>query len=278
MSFKIVVDSCCEVPDEYRGDPRFEFVPLTIEIGEFEIVDDKTFDQKRFLKLVAESPTGPKSSCPSPERYIEAYSADVDDVYVITLSSKLSGSHNSAVLGRQMYLEKYGEKNIHVCDSEAAVSGEGVVALMALELAEQGIPFAEVVEKLEAYRDVKNTYFVLDNLETLRKAGRLKGVKALVATTLSIKPVMSALKGDIIQKSQAIGIKKALAKMVDIVIAERPDKDVPRLMIAHCNNLERALVVKKMLEEKANYKEITIVVTKGISTMYSNDGGVVIGV
>jgi len=93
MSFKIVVDSCCEVPDKYREDPRFEFVPLTIEIGEHEIVDDKTFDQKRFLKLVAESPTGPKSSCPSPERYIEAYSTDADDVYVVTLSSKLSGSH-----------------------------------------------------------------------------------------------------------------------------------------------------------------------------------------
>ena len=278
MSFKIVVDSCCELPEKYASDPRVESVPLTIDVGGREVVDDETFDQKLFLKWIAECPTVAKSACPSPERYKQAFEADAFDVYVVTLSSKLSGSYNSAVLGRQMYLDSGKEKNIYICDSEAAVCGEGNVAWKAFELAESGLPFAEVVTKLEAFRDENKTYFVLENLETLRKNGRLTGVKALVASTLSIKPVMSALKGDIIQKGQAIGIKKALAKMVDIVISERPDSVASRLMIAHCNNLERAHEVKKMLEAKANYKEIIIVGTKGISTLYSNDGGVVIGV
>jgi DegV family protein with EDD domain len=248
-----------------------------MDVGERQVVDDENFDQKQFLKWVAECPAVPKSSCPSPERYMEALNTDADDVYIVTISSKLSGSHNSAVLGRQLFLEK-SEKNVHVCDSEAAVSGEGQIALKALELAEQGLPFQEVVRKLEAYRDVMRTFFVLDNLDTLRKNGRLTGVKALVASTLSIKPVMSANKGAIFQKSQAIGIKKALTKMVDIVIAERSDKIASSLMIAHCNCLERAMEVKKMLEAKANYKEIIVVGTKGLSTMYANDGGVVIGV
>ncbi|MCL2254196.1 MAG: DegV family protein [Lachnospiraceae bacterium] len=277
MSFKLVVDSCCELPEKYKDDPRIEVIPFSMEVGERLVVDDDTFIQRDFLKWIADYPGVAKSSCPSPERYMESCETDADDVYIITISAKLSGSHNSASVGRDMYLEK-AQKNIYVCDSEAAVSGEGNICLKALELAEKGLPFKEVVEKLEAYRDEMRTYFVLDNLETLRKNGRLTGVKALVASTLSIKPVMSADKGSIVQKSQAIGIKKALTKMVDLVINERPHTVASRLIIAHCNCLERAMEVKKMLEEKASYKEIIVIGTKGLSTMYANDGGVVIGV
>ncbi|MDR0219841.1 MAG: DegV family protein [Lachnospiraceae bacterium] len=278
MSFKLVIDSCCELPKEYENDARIEFIPFIMDVGERQVVDDESFDQQEFLQWLAECPQCPKSSCPSPERYMQSFdSGGADDIYVITISSKLSGSYNSAMLAKQMYLEKQ-QKNIHVCDSEAAVAGEGRIALKLLELAEQGLPFAEVAQRLDAFRDEARTYFVLDNLETLRKNGRLTGVKALVASTLCIKPVMGADKGTIIQKCQAIGIKKALAKMVDIVIKERPDALVERLLIAHCNCLERAQEVKKLLEEKANYKEIVIVSCKGLSTMYANDGGVVIGV
>jgi DegV family protein with EDD domain len=278
MSFKLVIDSCCELPKEYENDPRIEFIPFVMDVGERQVVDDESFDQQQFLQWLAECPSCPKSSCPSPERYMQSFdSGAADDIYVVTISSKLSGSYNSAVCAQQLYLEKH-EKNIHVCDSEAAVAGEGRIALKLLELAEQGLPFAEVAARLDAFRDEMRTYFVLDNLETLRKNGRLTGVKAIVASTLCIKPVMGADKGTIIQKCQAIGIKKALTKMVDIVIKERPDALVERLLIAHCNCLERAHEVKKLLEEKANYKEIVIVSCKGLSTMYANDGGVVIGV
>ncbi|MDR2547808.1 MAG: DegV family protein [Lachnospiraceae bacterium] len=276
-SFKIVVDSCCELPGKYKDDPRIEVVPFTMEVGERLVVDDHTFNQKQFLKWIAECPTCPKSACPSPERYMEACQTEAEDVYIVTISSKLSSSYNSALLGRDMYLESE-TKNIHVCDSEAAVSGEGQLALKAIELAEQGLPFAQVVKRLEAFRDEVRTYFVLDNLETLRKNGRLTGVKALVVSTLNIKPVMSAVKGAIVQKGQSIGTKKALTKMVDIVLRERPDSAASRLLIAHCNSPERAQAVKKMIEERAKYKEIFILETKGLSTMYTNDGGVVIGV
>ena len=277
MAFKLVVDSCCELPDKYQGDPRIEVVPFTMEVAGREVVDDGAFDQRQFLKWIAESPSCPKSSCPSPQRFMEACRTEADDVYVVTISSQLSGSHGSAILGRELLLE-HEDKNIHVCDSEAAVSGEGQVAMKLIELAERGLPFAEVVKRLESYRDELRTYFVLDNLETLRKNGRLVGVKSVVAGALNIKPVMSAVKGSIVQKSQAIGIRKALTKMVDLVIKERPDTLANRLSIAHCNCLSRALEVRRMFEEKANYKEILIVGTKGLSTMYANDGGVVIGV
>ena len=124
MSYKIVVDSCCELPEEFLQDSRFERVPLGIEVGAYQILDDENFNQAEFLRKVAEYEGCPKSSCPSPERYREAYRAEAEHVYVVTLSSHLSGSYNSAQLGRNLYMEEYGKKDLHVFDSESASCGE----------------------------------------------------------------------------------------------------------------------------------------------------------
>lgn len=278
MSYKIIVDSCCELPEELLEDSRFERVPLGIEVGDWRIEDDENFDQAEFLRKVAEYPGCPKSSCPSPERYMEAYHADAEHIYAITLSSHLSGSYNSAQLGVRLFHEKYGEKDIHIVDSESASCGETQIALKIMELEEAGLPFQEIVKKAEQFRDALNTYFVLDNLETLRKNGRLTGVKALVASTLNIKPVMGADKGTIIQRSQCIGIKKGLAKMAAIVADEVKDAQDKILMISHCNCPQRAEAVKKMILEKVRFKKVLILDTRGISSMYANDGGVIIAV
>ncbi len=278
MSYKIVVDSSCELPLEYRQDKRFERVPLGLSVGDYEIIDDENFNQAEFLAKVAAYPKCPKSSCPSPQRYMEAYETEAEDVFVVTLSSQLSGSYNSAQLGKNLYVEQFGEKKIHVVDSKSASCGETQIAIKLLEFCESGLPFDVVVEKIEAFRDEMNTYFVLDNLETLRKNGRLTGVKALVASTLSIKPVMGADHGTIIQRGQSIGMKKALAKMADLIVGEVVNAAEKTLMISHCNCLERAETVKRLIEERCRFRSILILDTAGLSSMYANDGGVIVAV
>lgn len=276
MSFKIVADSCCEFPEEYREDSRFENVALELMVEDEVIIDDETFDQAYFLKRVADSPKCPKSACPSPEKFMEAYQTEAENVFVFTLSSKLSGSYNSAELGKKLYHEKYGDKNIYVCDSHSASCGETQLALKAMQWSKEGLAFEEICKKLVDYRDHMNTYFVLNNLETLRKNGRLSGVKALVASTLSIKPVMGADKGEILQLGQAIGIKKALSKMAEVVAREAVHPEEKMLMITHCNCKERAESVKKMILEKIRVKDTLVMDTRGVSSMYANDGGVIV--
>ena len=277
MSYKIVLDSCGELPAELLGDHRFERVPLGLEVGEYKILDDENFDQAEFLRKVAESPKCPKSSCPSPERFMESYSEpEAEHVYAVTLSSPLSGSYNSAELGKKLYHEKYGDKKIHVVDSRSASGGETQIALKLVDLEEAGLPFEEIVERIEEFRDNLQTYVVRDNLETLRKNGRLTGVKALVASTLSIKPVMGADKGEIIQRSQTIGIKKALSRMAELVAKEVKGPEEKRLVITHCNAPDRAEQVKKMILEKVRFRECIIMDMRGVSTMYANDGGVIV--
>lgn len=277
MSYKIVVDSCCELPEELKHDPRYEIVPLTLIVGDsYERLDDDGFDQKEFLRAVAECPVSPRSACPSPEKYMEAYRTDADHVYAVTLSSKLSGSYNSAVLGKNLYHETYGEKQIYVVDSRSASCGETQIAMQIARWEDEGMGYEEITEKIEKFTDGMHTYFVLDNLDTLRKNGRLSGVKALVASTLSIKPVMAGDQGSIVQLGQSVGIKKALAKMVDYVVRDVVDAEKKCLMITHCNNPERANSVKEQILSKVKFKDVLIMDTAGISSMYANDGGVIV--
>lgn len=277
MSFRVVVDSCGELTKEMKNRGCFINVPLSISVGDYHIVDDETFDQSEFLKQVAACPECAKTSCPSPEKYMESYHCDAERVYAVTLSAELSGSYNSAVLGKNLYEEEYGDKPIYVFNSRSASVGETLIALKIAECEDAGMAFEEVVKHVEEYIAGQNTYFVLETLETLRKNGRLSGVKALVASALNIKPYMGATpEGTIIQLGQARGIKKALSKMVDVVVEELKDSERKIVAIAHCNCYERALGVKRMIEEKIRTKEIIVLDTNGISSTYASDGGIIV--
>lgn len=277
MSFKIIVDSCGELTEEMKHSGYYETASLGIDIDEHHIVDDETFDQKRFLALIAQSPNSPKSSCPSPETYMAGYRCEAERVYAVTLSAELSGSYNSAVLGKNLYHEEYGEKDIYVFNSRSASVGETLIALKIQECEEAGMEFEEVVRTVEGYIEGQHTYFVLETLETLRKNGRLKGIKSLMASALNIKPVMgSTPQGTICQLGQARGMKKALEKMIDEVArgVKRPEEKV--LAISHCNCPERAGRVKELLLERMRPRDVIVLDTAGISSMYAADGGIIV--
>lgn len=278
--YKIVIDSCGELPEELKKDGHFCNVALELEVGGERIRDDETFNQLDFLRKIKESITSPKSSCPSPDSFMEAYAGDAKNVYVVTLSGELSGSYNSAVLAADLFNdEQEVKKNIHVFNSKSASIGETIIGLKVQELEEQGVPFEEVVKQVEDYISSMNTFFVLETLETLRKAGRLSNLKALVANTLNIKPVMGSTKqGAIQQLGQARGMKKALAKMIEDIVATTVNCEERILAISHCNCPERAEYVKQALMKVAKFKDIIIVNTAGVSTMYANDGGVIVAV
>ena len=277
MSYRIVVDSCGELTDEMKQSGLYKSAPLSMEVNGVSVTDDDTFDQARFLKLVADSPDCPKSSCPSPEEYMSLYRCGAERVYVVTLSSELSGSYNSAEVGRKLFAEEDSEKKIYVFNSRSASVGETLIALKIRECEEQEMDFEQVTSHVESYIESQNTYFVLENLDTLRKNGRLTGIRSLVASALNIKPVMgSTPKGTICQLGQARGMKRALDKMADYIAqnAEMPEKKI--LAIDHCNCPERAEEVRRLLLGKINVRSSFVVNTAGISTMYANDGGIIV--
>ncbi len=279
MSYRIVADSCCELPDELYSDPRFVRVPLELEIGGLRIKDDDNFDQADFLKKVAACDQCARSSCPAPEAFMDAYCCDADDIYVVTIGSKLSGCFNAASLAAQLYEEEledeFGPKNIHVIDSKSASVGETQIALKAAELAGSGLSFDEVCQKLDTFRDSVKTYFVIDTLDTFIKNGRIKGLKAAVATTLSIKPILTGVDGTIEQIGQAVGIKKALRQMTDIIHSRHLNNEKRQIIISYCNCPERAKAVADALSDITE-APVMLLPTRGVSTTYANDGGIVV--
>ena len=276
MSFHIVCDSCTDLTQEDFEKGCYSWIPLTLIVDGEEIIDDETFDQASFLEKVANSTGEVKSACPAPESYMNAY-GEADDIYVVTLSAELSGSYNSAVLGKNLYEEENGEKNIYVFNSRGASTTQILIARKIYEYASQGMNFDQVVEKVEEYISTQRTYFVLETLEVLRRNGRLSRVSATLASALNIKPVMEGTRDGVIQKlTQARGTKKALSKMIEAIVKEGKDLSERVLAIAHCNCPKRAEYVKELIQKNLKVGDIIIIDTKGVSSLYACDGGIIV--
>ena len=278
-------DSVILTSPQNRAIKKGEIVFIQRDTGQYvlhrvlKIIDDETFDQKDFLKKVAACPECPKSACPSPERYMKAYECEADHIYAVTLSSELSGSYNSAVLGKSLFLEDNPGKKIHVFNSKSASGGESLIAMKIVECEEKGLSFEEVIETVDKYIEEMSTFFVLENLETLRKNGRLSRVKALVASALKIKPVMgSTPEGSICQLDQARGMNKAIVKMVEHVGEKGINIHEKTVAITYCNCPERAKMLEEAIRERLNPAKIVVMDTAGVSSMYANDGGVIVAV
>lgn len=276
MSYLILCDSCTDFTDAMEKDPHFVRIPLTLHVGEEDIIDDETFDQASFLKKVAEYPDASKSSCPSPEKFMD-YFEKADEIYIVTLSSHLSGSFNSAELAKSMYLEKHPDKKIHVFDSKSASAGQSLIALEIQKRAINGLPFEQIVNEVTDFLNTMGTKFVLETLEILRKNGRLSKVTAMLVNALNIKLVMTSDgNGEIAKTSQARGMKKAIQKMAEAIKEDAVDPENRTLFISYCNNKERAEFVKDAILSVLSFKDVLIAPTGGVSSLYAADGGIVV--
>ena len=276
MKCKYVGDSCCELPQDFRETHDFALVPLTIEIGDYVILDDENFNQKVFLEKVRAYPKYPKSSCPSPESFVQSFGEGYDCIFVSTLSAPLSGSYNSACLAKSLYEESHPGAKVHVFNSMSASGGEAQALMFAANRMEEGMDFEETVDATEAFLEEMRTFFVLDSLEALEKNGRLSRLEMMAATAFNVKLVCSADHGVIIQKALARGINKALEKMVNISLKEVKDTKNKTLFITHCNCQKRAEDVLERYLSKAEFKNHYIRDMAGISSLYACDGGIIV--
>ena len=274
MAIKIIGDSCCDFTKLEMRKGNIVRVPMSVIIGGVEYRDDGRKTQEEWIRMIKDDPGYPKSACPSPDDFYNAYDENCDN-YVVTLSSKLSGVYNSAMVAKEIFEEEHEGVRIHVFDSKSAAAGEHVLCEKILECEAAGCSFEETVEKVEAYRDEVFTIFVLDDLETFKRNGRLKGIKAVVATTMKVKPVLVGEDGEIKQIDQAIGMNRAINRMLYHI--EKAGIDPSRkVRITQCDSKELCLKIAKILTERFGFTDVKILNAGGISTSYENPGGVVI--
>jgi DegV family protein with EDD domain len=276
MSMRIVADSCCDVSPEVEKQTGIELVPLTIQIGDKEYRDDKNLDIDGLMEDMKNSPIAPKTACPSPQNFIESYKGD-GSVFVVTLSSALSGTYRSAMMAKDIFLEEVENKFIHVFDSLSASVGETLVSLHISELINKGLKEMEIVEKVNAYIKDMRTFFTLKSLDNLVKSGRVSHFVAKVSSILSVKPIMAENgEGQIEVHEKVVGAKRVFKRLVEVIGEQGQNLEDKVLGIAHCNALESALAFKEEVLKRYNFKDIVIVRTGGISSVYANEGGLII--
>jgi len=276
MSIKIVADSSCDLNEELREKLDIALVPLTLEINGKEYKDDESLDVKAMLEEMKTSPTSPKTACPSPNDFLKAYEG-ADSIFVVTLSSALSGTYDSAMLAKKIFLENNENKFVHVFDSLSASIGETLVSMKIFELIKKSYSNLQIVEKVNEYIKSMKTFFLLESLDNLMKAGRLSKVKGTLASLLNIKPVMGSTDdGSIMLVESVRGYKRAFMRFVEI-IGERGEQLEEKVIgIAHCNCVERAEEFKRELLKRYKFKDIIIVETAGLSSVYANQGGIIV--
>jgi len=279
LNYKIITDSCCDIPEE-KAQNWLTRIPLYVNLGEKTIIDDEDLDTAVLLEEIAASKVGPKSACPAPGTFVAHFEGPEQDIYLITISKEISGTYNSALQGAMLYREEHPEKNIHVFNSKTACAGQVLICERVRELAESGLSFEEVVAQTERFISEAETMFVLEDLEILRKSGRMSVLQSAITGTLKIKLVMGGTReGTIAKVTQALSVTQALNKMVNI-ISEKAKKaregKIPRLVISHCFAKERAEYVRDKLKTSCTVAETIICKSGGIGTMYANRGGIVV--
>lgn len=281
MSYKIFGDSCCDYPYLEDDFDWLERIALTIELGGEEYVDNKELNCSALVSKMAATLTAPKSACPSPGSYLDAFeSAQADDIYVVTLSDKLSGSYNSAIVAADMYKKANPGKNIMVFSSRSASAAQLAICCKLHDLAESGLAFDEIVKKTLEFISGLTTYFILETLDVFRKNGRLTHIQSLLTGTLKIKMVMGGDEtGNICVRGKALSTDRAIMKMAEQVKERCKNRDMSdtTLYITHCQCPDRARFTRDKLMEAAAFKACKIFKSGGISTMYANAGGLIIG-
>ncbi|MBQ5821541.1 MAG: DegV family protein [Clostridia bacterium] len=204
MSVKIVVDSTADLIDEVKE--RVTIVPLTITFSNEEFIDGITIDKKTFYEKLIESDTLPTTSQATPNAFLQTIDPIVregNEIVLLTVSSKLSGTYQSAMIAASEY-----EGSVFVVDTESVAIGAGILTEYALQLADQGLSASEIASKLSEERSNVRIIAMLDTLEYLKKGGRISSTVAFAGGLLAIKPVVCLDRGEIKILGKARGSKQ----------------------------------------------------------------------
>lgn len=279
MEIQIIADSCCDLTPTLRRVLRVRTASLTIRVDDGEFIDDENLDIPALMAAMKQSANAPTTACPAPEAYA-AMMAQAPMTFVVTLSSRLSGSYNAACVGRDMALEADPSLKICVLDSESASAGETRIVMLLRDLIDAGLAFEEIEQRARAFIAPMRTRFVLEDLSHLVKNGRISKMAGFVGTVLNLRPLMADNgHGEIVCLEKIRGTANAMKKLVEHVAAETADAARASIVpvLSYCNCAPRALELQKnLLASCAALKDVIMVPTGGISTVYADDGGVVL--
>lgn len=277
MTWKIVADSGCDYREitDLANQTTFESVPLTIQIDHEIFVDNAYLDIDGMMEKMYATSSASKSACPSPDDYLRSFEG-AENIFIVTITGSLSGSHNSAQLAKKLFLEEHPTANIHVIDSLSAGGEVDLIVKKLNDLIKEGLSFEQVVEAITHYQENTKLLFVLAKVDNLVKNGRLSKLIGAVVGLLNIRMVGEASDTGTLELLQkARGAKKALTAAVDEVL--KAGYKGGRIIIAHRNNEKFCKQFSEVIKEKFPAADISFLPTSGLCSFYAEEGGLLMG-
>lgn len=272
--FQILVDSASDLKNDYLKDFTdigFKVIPLTILAGDKEFVDDDNINIQEMLNAMHATKKS-SSACPAPQHFLDEFDK-AEHTFIVTITSKLSGCYNAAMVAKQSY-EK--SENIHVIDSKATSGTEILIVNKLVKLIMEGLEFEEIVKKIEEYKEGRSLWFILQKFDNLINNGRMSRIAGLIANTLVIRPICIAQEGEIKMLKKIIGIKNAFNKLIQLIKEKATDYSKETLIITHCQAEEEAKNLKADIEKTCNFKEIQIRPMRGLCSYYALEKGIIL--
>ncbi len=272
-NMKIVADSSSDVLSIEKI--PYANVPLKITTGEKEYVDDAKLDVWQMTEDLLQYSGKSGSACPGVGDWIEAF-GDASYVFVVTITSNLSGSYASAMVAKQVYEENYPERKVFVIDS-LSTGGEMKLIIEKLEeLIDSGLSYEEVCTQITAYQEHGELLFMLESLQNLANNGRVSHLAAKAVGILGIRVVGRASDvGTLEQLSKCRGEKKGLAAMLQYM--KEYGFAGGKVRIGHCFNVGAAEKLKEMILAEFAAASIEIFGLRGLTSFYAEKGGLIVG-
>ena len=275
---KIITDGSCDLPKEVIERVNPDIIGINVCFGEETYIGGVEIDDKTFYEKMKLSKELPKTSSLSPDKFIEAYKCEEDEILVFTLTSKLSGTYSNAVLTKTMYLEDHPKKRIEVIDTQSGSIGVALMMLKCNELIEQGKTMDEILIEIEKYK--KNIIFfgALDTLENAIKGGRVNPLAGKVMNALNLKVIIRIDEGLVKPIDKARGSVNSIKKAIDYVRTHVDNEIEKTVIIAHANCPEKADKIKAIIEENSKFKEILIASIGPIMGTFTSEGAILVSV
>lgn len=279
--FTIITDTCCDLPTTFIKDLKIPYVSLTYHYSGIERIDDfgTSYSLQNFYNDMR---TGeiPKTSQPSSHSFCDSFKAILEagnDVLYIGASSGLSGTVNGAHIAKQMLEEEYPKSKIYVIDILTASLGQGLMVLNALEMQKKGSTLEDVVNYLEGVKQNLNTYMIVDDINHLKRGGRISATSAFVGTLLNIKPFLTISNlGRVLPLDKIRGRKRAISALYEKVIQkiEKPEEQI--LAISHGDCLDDALALRDLILSKIKVKDVIMSYVGPVVGCYGGPGSLAV--
>ena len=269
MEVKIITDSTVDLREELKK--QLKIVPLTVHFGEEEYIDGVTMTQRQFYEKLEKSDALPSTSQATPDAFMQVFEQIKQagqSAVVLTLSSKLSGTYQSAMIAAVEY------ENIYVVDTDSVAIGSGILAELALQMADAGMDAKAIARRLEEEKKNVRIIAMVDTLEYLKRGGRVSKTVAFAGALLNIKPVLSVAEGQIQILGKARGIKQGSSMLLE-QIEETGGVDFSKPVMLAYTGLEDAHL-KKFMEENEAFREMPYGLIGSVIGTHAGPGAVAI--